>query len=93
MPLAGVGVGRFFYEHSGQHLYYGKLHPKTELILTDRDGCCRLDIPFGDQKFSVVYLTRKGRPLDTGGRYETWTIAPGAVKELEPVTVRDYGGE
>jgi RNA polymerase sigma factor (sigma-70 family) len=87
-PQSEVGIAPFFRNLTAQALYYGKLHSETELFLSDRDGRYRLDIPFTDQPFSLIALSRKFRPLDTGGKYETWTVSPGKVKEVPPITVR-----
>jgi hypothetical protein len=92
-PRAGIGISPVFRDLTLSPLYFARFHPQTEPVRTDRDGCFRLDIPFADQPFMLVPTSKKGRPLDTGGLYETWTVASGKVKELPPITVRGPLGE
>jgi RNA polymerase sigma factor (sigma-70 family) len=86
--VAEAGISPVFRDMTLSALYFAKLRPETDPVRTDGHGRFRLDVPFADQPFVLVPTSKKGRPLDTGGRYENWTVSPGKEKELPAIAVQ-----
>jgi RNA polymerase sigma factor (sigma-70 family) len=85
-PLAGVAVRVMYRDHSVAAAYdFARIG--MGVLVTDKDGKFRVDLPFGGQEFRVL-LMQGERYLDLGKQLDKVSVAQGEAKDLGAVKVK-----